>query len=188
MMGFITGPFYNWLFGYQVGRLFPVCPDNELVFVCCFNEVIFRICNPLRNHSANSPEAWRGLQEALSSRKGLAQPTALVAGRYIMCQNNQTDSQSKSFPMADFPARRTMMVDTQVRPSDVTKFPVIEAMLSVPKENYVPTSLREADYVGENIDLGDGRIVLEPRTFAKMLDVLNIQPDELLLEDRKSVV
>jgi len=84
--------------------------------------------------------------------------------------------------MADFPARRTMMVDTQVRPSDVTKFPVIEAMLSVPKENYVPTSLREAAYVGENIDLGDGRIVLEPRTFAKMLDVLNIQPDELLLD------
>lgn len=84
--------------------------------------------------------------------------------------------------MADFPARRTMMVDTQVRPSDVTKFPVIEAMLSVSKENYVPAALREAAYVGENIDLGDGRIVLEPRTFAKMLDVLNIQPDELLLD------
>lgn len=74
------------------------------------------------------------------------------------------------------------MVDTQVRPSDVTKFPVIDAMLSVSKENYVPAALREAAYVGENIDLGDGRIVLEPRTFAKMLDVLNIQPDELLLD------
>ncbi|MGR3661333.1 MAG: protein-L-isoaspartate O-methyltransferase family protein [Paracoccaceae bacterium] len=84
--------------------------------------------------------------------------------------------------MADFQARRTMMVDTQVRPSDVTKFPVIEAMSSVPKEAYVPASLREVAYVGENIDLGEGRIVLEPRTMGKMLDILDIQPDELVLD------
>ena len=46
--------------------------------------------------------------------------------------------------MSDFTARRTMMVDTQVRPSDVTKYPIIEAMLSVPREAYVPVALREA--------------------------------------------
>ena len=40
--------------------------------------------------------------------------------------------------MTDFATRRTMMVDTQVRPSDVTKFTIIEAMLSVPREVYVP--------------------------------------------------
>ena len=36
--------------------------------------------------------------------------------------------------MTDFATRRVMMVDTQVRPSDVTKFPIIEAMLAVPRE------------------------------------------------------
>ena len=46
--------------------------------------------------------------------------------------------------MTDYAARRTMMVDTQVRPSDVTKFPIIDAMLSVPREAFVPTGLREA--------------------------------------------
>ena len=50
--------------------------------------------------------------------------------------------------MADYQARRTMMVDTQVRPSDVTKFPIINAMLSVPREAFVPDSTREAAYVG----------------------------------------
>lgn len=84
--------------------------------------------------------------------------------------------------MSDFAARRTMMVDTQVRPSDVTKFPVIEAMLSVPREAFVPDALREAAYVGENIDLGGGRVMLEPRTLAKMLDALDIQNDELVLD------
>lgn len=74
------------------------------------------------------------------------------------------------------------MVDTQVRPSDVTKFPIINAMLNVPREEFVPSARREAAYVGENIDLGDGRVVLDPRTLAKMLDALDVDPDELVLD------
>lgn len=84
--------------------------------------------------------------------------------------------------MTDFLKRRVMMVDTQVRPSDVTKFPIIDAMLSVPREAFLPGSLREAAYMGENIDLGDGRVVLEPRTFAKMLDALAITGSEMVLD------
>ena len=83
--------------------------------------------------------------------------------------------------MQDFAARRTMMVDTQVRPNDVTKFPIIEAMLSVPREAFVPSGKAEAAYVGENLDLGAGRVLLEARTFAKMLDALNILPNDLVL-------
>lgn len=84
--------------------------------------------------------------------------------------------------MTDFAARRTIMVDTQVRPSDVTKFPIIDAMLSIAREEYVPDGKREAAYVGENIALDDSRVILEPRTLAKMLDALDIQPDELVLD------
>ncbi|PIE13200.1 MAG: protein-L-isoaspartate O-methyltransferase [Rhodobacterales bacterium] len=83
--------------------------------------------------------------------------------------------------MIDYTARRTMMVDTQVRPSDVTKFPIIEAMLSVPREVFVPEDSKQAAYVGENINLGGGRVVFEPRTLAKMLDALDLQNDELVL-------
>lgn len=74
------------------------------------------------------------------------------------------------------------MVDTQVRPSDVTKFPIIEAMLHVPREMFVPLQLREAAYVGENLDLGGGRILLDPRSFAKMLDALDIGPGDVVLD------
>ncbi|GAA6148405.1 protein-L-isoaspartate O-methyltransferase family protein [Pseudooceanicola nitratireducens] len=84
--------------------------------------------------------------------------------------------------MTDFAARRVMMVDNQIRPSDVTKFPIIDAMLAVPRENFVPGDKKEAAYLGENIDLGQGRVVLEPRTLAKMLDAVDIQPDELVLD------
>ena len=84
--------------------------------------------------------------------------------------------------MTDFSNRRTMMVDTQVRPSDVTKFPIIEAMLSVKREDFVPVAQREAAYMGGNVDLGGTRVLLEPRTLAKMLDALDVAQDELVLD------
>ena len=84
--------------------------------------------------------------------------------------------------MTDYAARRITMVDTQVRPCDVTKFPVIDAMLRVERELFVPREKREAAYIGENVDLGDSRVVLDPRTLGKMLDYLNIQNDELVLD------
>lgn len=84
--------------------------------------------------------------------------------------------------MSDFATRRTMMVDTQVRPNDVTKFPVIEAMLAVPMEDFVPASRRAVAYCGENLDLGHGRVLLEPRTLGKMIDMLDLQPGDLVLD------
>ena len=75
-----------------------------------------------------------------------------------------------------------MMVDTQVRPSDVTKFPIIDALLNVRREAYLPEALREAAYVGENLAIAPGRVVLEPRTFAKMLDAMDLQSDDLVLD------
>ncbi len=84
--------------------------------------------------------------------------------------------------MPDYTALRTTMVDTQVRPSDVTKFTVIEAMLTVPREAFVPRDQRDAAYVGEHLALDTGRVVLDPRLLAKMLDEADIQNDELVLD------
>lgn len=74
------------------------------------------------------------------------------------------------------------MVDTQVRPSDVTKFPIIDAMLSVPREVFVPREQAEAAYISENVPIAPGRVVLEPRTLGKLLDALNIAGNELVLD------
>ena len=84
--------------------------------------------------------------------------------------------------MSDFATRREMMVNTQVRPSDVTKFPIIDAMRSVLRENFVPRNKREVAYIDGNVALGKGRVVLEPRTLGKFLDALDISKDELVLD------
>ena len=84
--------------------------------------------------------------------------------------------------MTDYKKRRKIMVDTQIRPSDVTKFPIIDAFLSVPREKFVPDGKRDAAYIGENFQIGHSRVILEPRTLAKLLDALDIQNDELVLD------
>jgi protein-L-isoaspartate(D-aspartate) O-methyltransferase len=75
-----------------------------------------------------------------------------------------------------------MMVDTQVRPSDVTKFPIIDAMLDIPREAFVPNDKAEAAYIGENLHISDSRVLLEPRTLAKMLDALAVEPHHVALD------
>ena len=84
--------------------------------------------------------------------------------------------------MTNFLTRRTTMVDTQIRPADVTKFPIIDAMLQVRREVFVPDHLNETAYADAILDLGHGRVILEPRTFAKMLDAVDIQGNELVLD------
>lgn len=80
--------------------------------------------------------------------------------------------------MADYAELRRIMVDTQVRPADVTKFPVIAAMLDVPREAFVPVGQRSVAYMDAPIPLGGGREIMEPRNLAKLLDALDVEPDE----------
>jgi protein-L-isoaspartate(D-aspartate) O-methyltransferase len=84
--------------------------------------------------------------------------------------------------MADFPTQRLTMVDTQVRPSDVTNFPIIDAMLSVPREEYVPAAMRPLAYLGGPIAIAPGRAMLEPRFTAKLLDAADLEPSDVVLE------
>lgn len=74
------------------------------------------------------------------------------------------------------------MVDCQVRPSDVTRYTVIDAMLRVPREEFVPQTYRHVAYAGEHIPLAKGRVLLDPRVTGKMLDALALTDDNLVLD------
>jgi len=55
--------------------------------------------------------------------------------------------------MTDFAAARQAMVDCQVRPSDVTRYAIIEAMLWAPRERFVARSRIETAYARLSDDL-----------------------------------
>ena len=84
--------------------------------------------------------------------------------------------------MTDFAAARRAMVDCQVRPADVTRYAIIEAMLWAPRERFVPKSRRDVAYAEAEIPLGQGRMLLAPRTFAKMLEAARIGQSDLVLD------
>ncbi|MEM1421465.1 MAG: protein-L-isoaspartate O-methyltransferase [Pseudomonadota bacterium] len=77
-------------------------------------------------------------------------------------------------------ARRNM-VDCQIRPSDVTRLDLIEAMLWAPREFLLPKSRRATAYVGEHIEIASGRYELDPRVLAKMIDATKVSSDDLVL-------
>jgi protein-L-isoaspartate(D-aspartate) O-methyltransferase len=84
--------------------------------------------------------------------------------------------------MTDFAAARQVMVDCQVRPSDVTRYAIIEAMLWAPRELFVAKARRDVAYAGAEVELAPGRVLLEPRTFAKMLEAAQIGASDLVLD------
>ncbi|MCI4663408.1 MAG: protein-L-isoaspartate O-methyltransferase [Neomegalonema sp.] len=76
---------------------------------------------------------------------------------------------------------RIVMVDRHVRPADVTRIDVIQAMLDTPREPFFPKAKRALAYAGETVQIADGRYELDPRVFAKMLDALALTGDDLAL-------
>lgn len=84
--------------------------------------------------------------------------------------------------MADFQAARRAMVDCQIRPADVTRYSLIDAMLKIPRERFVPKARREIAYAESEIEVAPGRMLMAPRIFAKMIEAADIHPDDLVLE------
>jgi len=89
--------------------------------------------------------------------------------------------------MIDSKQQRINMVESQVRPSDVTDRRIIRAMLEVPREAFVPSSLRALAYMDGAVPVVDGsvrsgRCLLAPRTFAKLVQLAEIGPDAIVLD------
>ncbi|MCI4661940.1 MAG: protein-L-isoaspartate O-methyltransferase [Neomegalonema sp.] len=80
-----------------------------------------------------------------------------------------------------FAQARKNMVDCQVRPSDVTRLSLIDAMMWAPREIFVPVDRRPTAYIGEAIALTKGRFELDPRVFAKMADTAQPRQTDLAL-------
>jgi protein-L-isoaspartate(D-aspartate) O-methyltransferase len=89
---------------------------------------------------------------------------------------------------ADFSERRVKMVDGQVRTTDVTSAPLIEAMLTVPREAFVGAGQQDLAYIDEDIRISDGangggaRYLMEPSPFAKLLQLAEIDAGDSVLD------
>jgi protein-L-isoaspartate(D-aspartate) O-methyltransferase len=87
----------------------------------------------------------------------------------------------------DSAVQRRNMVDSQVRPSDVTDRRISRAMLEVPREAFVSEGQRDVAYMDGNLVVSapgerPERVLLAPRTFAKMAQQLALEADATVLD------
>ena len=87
--------------------------------------------------------------------------------------------------MSGFSIARQKMVDGQVRPSDVTDPRIIDAMLAVPREAFVPQNRQALAYLDIDLDVSEGtsakRFLIKPVVTAKMLQAADIKDTDNVL-------
>ncbi len=87
--------------------------------------------------------------------------------------------------MSGFATARQRMVDGQVRPSDVTDLRIIDAMLAVPREAFVPENQRPLAYLDLDLDAGAAtsakRFLIKPVVAARMLQAAEIKDTDKVL-------
>jgi protein-L-isoaspartate(D-aspartate) O-methyltransferase len=85
--------------------------------------------------------------------------------------------------MLNFTTARINMVESQIRPNKVTDPRLIEAMESLPREDFVPSTLRSVAYVDRSLKVGEGgRYLLDPMVFARLVQAADPQPSDLVLD------
>ncbi|MCR9267394.1 MAG: protein-L-isoaspartate O-methyltransferase [Alphaproteobacteria bacterium] len=84
--------------------------------------------------------------------------------------------------MSEFDQARKHMVDSQIRPSDVTDRRLIAAFLNTPRELFVPRSRRASAYADSQVVTSDNRTLMRPRDMAKLIHAADIQPGDIVLD------
>ncbi|WCR54799.1 protein-L-isoaspartate O-methyltransferase family protein [Bartonella clarridgeiae] len=88
----------------------------------------------------------------------------------------------------DFVELRRKMVDNQIRTVDVTDLLVLEAFLTVPREDFVPENIRDLSYRDTDIvllpaqnDLS-ARHLMRPASLAKLLQLAAVKSSDVVLD------
>ncbi len=83
--------------------------------------------------------------------------------------------------MADTAAARLNMVESQVRPADVTDVRLHDAMRDLAREQFVPPAKAYLAYADIEVEYAPGRALLKPRDVAKLLQAVRPMPGEQAL-------
>ncbi|KCZ50407.1 protein-L-isoaspartate O-methyltransferase family protein [Hyphomonas pacifica] len=76
---------------------------------------------------------------------------------------------------------REIMVDSQIRPNDVSDPEIVSAFLRTPREAFVPSSRKSVAYSEMEIATSEGRALWTPRDTAKLVKLADIKPTDIVL-------
>jgi protein-L-isoaspartate(D-aspartate) O-methyltransferase len=84
--------------------------------------------------------------------------------------------------MSDTKSARFNMIEAQIRTNDVTDVRIHAALDAVARERFVPTAKRALAYADVPVEIAQGRYLLDPRSFAKALQLLGITANDRILD------
>ena len=84
--------------------------------------------------------------------------------------------------MSDFQSARFNMIEAQIRTNDVTDVRIHAALDAVARERFVPTGRRALAYADVPVEIAPGRYLLDPRSFAKALQLARVAADDHVLD------
>ena len=89
--------------------------------------------------------------------------------------------------MSNFALQRKNMVESQVRPSDITDRRITRAMLDIPRELFCPEELKSTAYRDEVLQVNEAkgpraRFTPAPRTLARLIQALDLGDGDAVLE------
>lgn len=84
--------------------------------------------------------------------------------------------------MPDRSSDRQLMVASQIAPRGVADARVLDAMRSVPREEFVPPAQRADAYADHPLPIGSGQTISQPYIVAMMLEAAEIAPGDRVLE------
>jgi protein-L-isoaspartate(D-aspartate) O-methyltransferase len=81
----------------------------------------------------------------------------------------------------DLARARVNMVENQLRPSRIDDPRLIAAMLEVPRERFVPKTLKGVAYADEDLMLPGGGFLIEPLALARLVQAADVRPSDVAL-------
>ncbi|NIR61804.1 MAG: protein-L-isoaspartate O-methyltransferase [Gammaproteobacteria bacterium] len=82
----------------------------------------------------------------------------------------------------NFEQARRNMVDSQVRTWEVLDQRVLDVILQVPREDFVPAHLKSLAFADTNIPIGHDQVMMPPKVEGRLLQALEIRPEDKILE------
>ena len=90
--------------------------------------------------------------------------------------------------MPGFEAQRFTMVESQLRPNEVTDTRLLSAMRALPRERFVPRKFRALAYMDEGIEVfpavdgAPARFLLAPMVLARLVQLAAVEPRDAVLD------
>jgi protein-L-isoaspartate(D-aspartate) O-methyltransferase len=81
----------------------------------------------------------------------------------------------------DYAVARQHMVDSQVRTNKVTDERLIEAIRTLPRERFVPDRARARAYLDDDVEIAQGRYLMEPMVTARLIQAAEVRPEDIAL-------